>query len=541
MNRKFLSTIAVLCLFSMPLLAQTLNVGTLDNITDSVRRAQLLGIDSSNSSNMIRPVTQSHLRNYSRELYRMDDQIYISALPVVWKQQFNSHHPYGWNDGAMIRAKGYQTSLSAGFYAKIRFLSIQFQPEVVYARNTDFRKIYDEKIDVGRLYYVLDNMIDMPVRFGDGSYKRFDLGQSSVRVTFDPVSFGLSNENLWWGPGKRNSLLMSNNAPGFKHATLNTTRPINTPIGAFEAQAFGGRLDSSGVARPNLPGYTAKPRDWRYISGFAMTYNPKWLPNLYLGFEQTNIAYKGWLGNNLKNYIPLLSSKEVVKTNPDGSIDLSDFSRDQLVAFNFRWVWPDAKAEIYAQYGREDRAFNGRDAALELEHSRAYVLGFQKLVPFRAKDEYIQIGVELTQMESAPTKTVRPSGYWYTHSRVRHGYTNIGQVLGAGIGPGSNLQSIDVSWVKGLKRIGIEAERLVNNNDLMYFSGALDYRRHWVDLGVTTKFAWDYKNFVLNSGITYIHSFSYNYQIENAESWSFIYGHKDKQNLHIQVGLMYRL
>ncbi len=39
-------------------------------------------------------------------------------------------------------------------------------------------------------------------------------------------------------------------------------------------------------------------------------------------------------------------------------------------------------------------------------------------------------------------------------SQVTHGYTNRGEVLGAGIGPGGNLLSANVSWVKGLKQIG---------------------------------------------------------------------------------------
>lgn len=56
-------------------------------------------------------------------------------------------------------------------------------------------------------------------------------------------------------------------------------------------------------------------------------------------------------------------------------------------------------------------------------------------------------------MEKSATKEIRTGGIWYTHSQVLDGYTNRGQVLGAGIGPGSNLQSLDINWVKGLKRL----------------------------------------------------------------------------------------
>jgi hypothetical protein len=540
MRNKYLLALLVLCLFSTPLFAQTLNVGILDNISDSVRRAQLLGVDTSNSSYMIRPVSQSHLHNYSRELYRKNEDIFVSALPVVWQQQYTSHHPYGWNDGAMIPAKGYQTMFSAGIYAKIGFLSIQFQPELVFAANQDFTKIYDENNEIGKRYSEFYNRIDMPERFGEGNYRKFNLGQSSIRLNFDPVSFGISNENLWWGPGMRNSLLMSNNAPGFKHVTLNTTRPVNTPIGAFEAQMIGGRLDASGVEMPDKPGYTAKRQDWRYLSGIALTYNPKWLPKLYLGFERTNIAYRADLGNSIKNFIPLLNASEMPKLDENGGILEAANDRNHLISISARWVMPEAKSEIYFQYGREDRSVVMRDLIGEPEHSRAYIFGFRKLIPLQRMDEHIQIGLELTQLETPGTEVIRKSGYWYTHTIITEGYTHKGQVLGAGVGPGNNLQSIDVSWVKGLKRIGLQIERVTHNNDLMYNLGALDYRRHWVDLGFTGKFSWDYKKFVLNSGISYIHSFNYHNVLENGEAWDWSFAHHDKQNLQLQAGIMYR-
>ncbi|MFX9097187.1 capsule assembly Wzi family protein, partial [Acinetobacter baumannii] len=47
---------------------------------------------------------------------------------------------------------------------------------------------------------------------------------------------------MWWGPGSQNSLLMSNNAPGFLHLTLNTRYPIKTGIGNFEFQFISGKL-----------------------------------------------------------------------------------------------------------------------------------------------------------------------------------------------------------------------------------------------------------------------------------------------------------
>ncbi len=539
--------------FSGSLVAQTLPVGSLDNIEDAYRRQQLLGEDASNASFTIRPLfltdkNEVYLSPDGAGLKTMDlnkllwskGKSALYALPIEWQHQINTHHPYGMNDGAMIPAKGYQTMFSAGLFAKIGFLSIQLKPEYVYAQNSKFSEITEAGNEIAQNYYRFYNGIDMPDRFGDRAYSKLKWGQSSIRLNFGPVSAGLSNENLWWGPGIRSSLLMSNNAPGFKHITINTTEPVSTPVGAFEAQIIGGKLEASGVPLPEGPNYKAKPDDWRYLSGIALSYQPKWVPGLYLGLNRSFMMYHDQLNGKIGNYLPLFSAIEKSNIEADESGE-EKITRDQLIAISARWVMPESKAEIYFQYGREDHAYNLRDFVSESEHTRAYIFGFRKLVELIREDEYIQFGVELTQLESSGTKSVRPAGYWYHHSGVRDGYTNIGQVLGAGIGPGSNLQSLDVSWVKGLKKIGLQMERLSHNNDLMYNLKALDIRRHWTDLGLTGKFSWDYKNFIFNSALAYIHSFNYQYILNNGQTpdfWKF--EHTDVNNVHFKLGVMYR-
>ena len=113
------------------------------------------------------------------------------------------------------------------------------------------------------------------------------IGQSSIKLNFNKLSFGISNENIWWGPSIRNSIMMSNHARGFRHFTFNTIRPIKTKIGNFEWQFVTGRLEKSGFNPPNTD-YTfagtqlfvpkinqiGNQNDWRYFQGLTFTYNP---------------------------------------------------------------------------------------------------------------------------------------------------------------------------------------------------------------------------------------------------------------------------
>jgi len=552
MRSKILLLLFILFASSGVLLAQTIPVGLLDNVEDAYRRQQLLGKDSSNSSYMIRPMFMSDSKNFNlngdstfsvnqfrKLLYKNSKyKTEIYALPLVWQQQENTHHPYGWNDGSMVQANGYQTQFSAGVFVKVGPLSIQLRPEYVYAENKNFQQLEDKNFS---------RSIDLPERYGNGQYSKVSWGQSSIRLNAGPMSLGLSNENLWWGPGTRNSLLMSNNAPGFKHFTLNTTRPIKTYIGAFEMQIIAGRLEQSGI---DPIGVAAKPKDWRYMSGIAVTYQPKWIPNFYLGAQRVYLVNRRDMGRSFGDYFPIFdSTTKAAYVNPDGTNSEETAARDQYIAFNARYVLPESKAEVYFEYGRNDHSYDRRDAIVEPEHSRAYIVGVRKLIPLNRTDEYIQVGVEFTQMEEPPTRSTRDTPPWYIHYQVKDGYTNRGQILGAGIGTGSNLQSFDVNWIKGLKKIGLTFERLVNNNDLLYqFTNSakdptLFTNRHWVDLSVAGNFAWTYKKFILNSQFTYIRSLNYQYRwkpsLGDTSFWDW--DRQDVNNLHLKVGILYRL
>ena len=104
------------------------------------------------------------------------------------------------------------------------------------------------------------------------------LGQSYVKINYKKLSLGVSNENIWWGPSIRNSIMMSNHARGFKHISFNTTSPVTTPIGNFEWQILSGRLEMSGYTPPNTDASYAGRKlyfkkwnqngvydDWRYL------------------------------------------------------------------------------------------------------------------------------------------------------------------------------------------------------------------------------------------------------------------------------------
>ena len=545
--------------------AQSLPVGT-PLLEDYYRRAQLLGqVDSSISftSRPIFPVSSLKLKNVfdpdgslENERKTKFDGIFrffgrsgiIQLLPITWQYEFTTHHPNSLNDGAMIPARGHQTLVSAGIYAKLGPLSVQFRPEAVYAENRSFQGFYKEQPDnVWGGYYETLNHIDLPERFGEKPYKRIFWGQSSVRLNVGPFSLELSNENLWWGPGIRNSLLMSNSAPGFEHLTFNTVKPFKTFIGSFEGQIIGGRLENSGFAPPDTNRtyggnklYVPKRNDWRYINGFVFSYQPKWVKGLFLGLTRSFIVYNNDMGNTIIDYLPIITPIDKKANYGEGE---GTGGGDQRASAFIRWVWLKEHAEIYCEFMREDHAFDARDLFVEPDHTHAYLFGIRKLMPLTSrKDQYIKVDVEVTQLAQTGTNPERPTGSIYLHyAGISQGYTNQGQLLGAGIGPGSNMQTLNISWVKNLKSLGIQIERYVHDYDF-YTTMIKDVRANWVDFSTSAIAEWDYKHFLFSAKLDVIRCYNYQWlcRPDASNPPSFWDAGKDVYNYQGKISMTYR-
>ncbi|WP_303921089.1 capsule assembly Wzi family protein [Draconibacterium sediminis] len=526
------------------------------NLNDYYRRQQLLGnvdpalsfttrplfseaLETDNIFDPENTLENSSLTNFNSTFTFHRGRGKFTLLPVSMLNQYNSHHPEGINDGSMIPARGAQMRADLGFFFKYSLLSISFNPELVYAHN----KLYEGfpsgyTTILNTRFPITKGTIDLPERIGGFHYTRFLFGQSSVRLTYKPISLGLSNENLWWGPGYKNSLLMTNSASGFLHLTLNTVRPVKTPIGSFEGQIIGGRLEESGYTE-------GLPEDWRYLNALVLSYQPRWVPGLFFGFTRSFMTYSEDMGSGFSDYLPIFS---FLSKNAGGSnSDVDSQRQDQRISMFVRWLFPESNAEIYFEYGREDHSWDMRDFLMEPTHSSAYIIGAHKLLGFKGA-RYLQVRGEITQFAASQTNVNRrqtyeqPAGTWYYHSQLQQGYTHKGQLLGAGIEPGSNTQTLEISWNKELKQVGVEFERYVHNNNFWYNS-IKDFRANWVDLSTSVFANWDYKNFLVYGKIKLVSSRNYQWLYEptwvevQADYWT----HPDNTiNLHTQFGISYR-
>ena len=456
-------------------------------LTDNNRITQLVQ-DSLKQSNSFFYRSTSIFQTTNTQI---ENKFKIKYLSFTYEKQINNNLPYGFNDGSFFPAKGLQERFSAGVNIRWNILDINYQPEFVNVQNQMQETVYGDLQDRNywtRYFYQVANNIDNFRQIGNKPINYSSMGQSRIGIATNFIGIGYSNENIWWGPGMRNSLIFTNNAPGFTHYYFQTIKPLKTIIGDFEVNAILGKLDSLHYSDPDISMMNSiwsgaiinKKLNEREIQSISINLRPKLFSNLYLGYAFSTQSY-------------------INDINASG-IPYSSFSKDKpkmsLGAMFFRFLLPKDHVEFYGELG----AMNQIPWPWHIFSDTAitgFNLGARKLFPSKNGKSNFEIGIELTQLSIMDPRNIFVSGSpfgvpkynsWYTSSIIRQGYTNQGQLLGAPIGPGSNSQTINFSWNKGLNKIGVYFERISNDNDFYhyhYISGNLGYSKadaYWVDI-----------------------------------------------------------
>ncbi|WP_157359770.1 capsule assembly Wzi family protein [Algoriphagus mannitolivorans] len=427
--------------------------------------------------------------------------------------RFNPDNLTTYGDRLMVPAAGHQGYLTLGFFARLGQVSLQVSPEVVFAENKPFPGFSQNlSPEVTYARFIYWNNGDNPERFGISTYSKIWWGQSKLSWSGRSLEFYIGTQNISWGPGQFNSLIFSANASGFPHVSFNTVNPLKTFLGSFEGQVIVGRLENSFFDPSqhdalNQTYFLPFESDWRYLNGFTINYQPKWLKGIYVGLNRTFQVNNNLLGNSFKDYFPIFEifQKENFFENGN-SLVYDSKGTDQQVSVFARIVSKKAKAEVYFEFGRRDHSFNWREFILNPEHARAYILGFQKLVSLARPNNYLQFRGEIVHQQESVNRYIRYLGLggnltWHTHGTSR-GFTNFGQGLGVGIGTGSNSQLLEVSKANNESKIGIRFSRLENNQDFFYRAfGQMQNANPWVDFGIGLIYEKQWSRLTLSSKI----------------------------------------
>jgi len=372
------------------------------------------------------------------------------ALPLRLATTWNSTYPSGGNDGLLWAGRGVSSLATGGVAVRAGPLSAALAPEVAWQQNRWFRTTptgLPGDAQFSSPWYGAG--LDQPQRFGAGPFSSAGLGQSFVRLDAGGVALGLSTANRWWGPGFRNALLLTNEAQGFPHAFLGTSRPVDVWLGRLEALAFWGRLDRSR--------YAVGPSGHPWITGLALGFEPRWVPGLTVGAGRVFVESLQSLQDDA--YLTVLEG--VLKSQVRGGDNPRD---NQVASLWFRWAMPEAGFELHGEWGRDDFPISVAGLLREPDRTSGYVAGFQKL--FRlGGPRAVRVQAEVARLyEARPLDAFGGLPVWYTHLEDL-GYSHRGQLLGASVGPGGASQFLAVDLFTASGRLGGWIERTARNEE----------------------------------------------------------------------------
>ncbi len=429
---------------------------------------------------------------------------------------YNSELPYSLNDGPMWAGRGSTATISggAGIQRTIRGLSVRavIAPTVDITRNKPF-VISPTAISgwspFASRFHTPGQSMDLPARFGDRGLSRVDAGRSGIHVASSSLAFGVTADNEVWGPGIRNALIMSANAPGIPRLYFENRKPWRTRLGDFTARLVAGTLTES------LYFDSDSTNDLRSLSGALFTLRTRFDTSLTLGVAR--VVYAGHakaVAGALSSAFDWLTHWEYIArdtdTLPDGRLDQSD---DQLLSVFARWVFPTAGFEVYGEWAHMDLPRNVAEVLTTGHHSAAYTIGFQWAQPRRSRD-VLRLQSEFTYLEQSRVFVDRPLLDFYVGRVTPQGYTQRGQSIGAAIGPGGSSQFVAVDYLAFKWQGGIHLGRIRWENDAMYREHAPNFFRHDVsvlgglrggvrtpltDLGADVTFAYRY-NYLFQYG-----------------------------------------
>jgi hypothetical protein len=385
----------------------------------------------------------------------------------------NSAIPFSINDGPVWAGVGTSVRILTGFRVDAGPLRVIVAPEFLDIDNKyfllrDTARFYSPPIIPERQgggfvfpWYIAPYSIDLPLRLGAKGIHRIDAGQSTAMLTYRGASVGISNENNWWGPGIRNAIILSNNAAGFPHLFVRTSRPWRNRLGSVEARLLVGGLTESKWFD------TTQTNNLRSLSAFGFTFRPAVQKNLVVGGARAVYATNkdGW------DHIPGRLFDAFAATGRPNNRPLADSAltpggRDQIYSFFGRWVFPDDGFETYVEWARYEFPISLRDLFVAPNHTQGYTLGLQWTRPTVWRHSRVRLQGELTTLEQSATFRNRPLGSFYTSRRVIQGYTQRGEPLGAAIGPGASSQWLAADYLEPNWTFGIFGGRIRWNEDI---------------------------------------------------------------------------
>lgn len=376
-----------------------------------------------------------------------------------WFNSYNTATPYGQNDGALWQGRGYNTSLTSGIRAEGFGFELTFKPMIAWSQNREFEinnEIYQNPYSYTFTSNTFIHYIDYVQRYGDSSVFNFSFGDSEIRWNWNTFTIGFGTQSPWLGPAQLNPMLGSNNADPYPKLDIGLRKTkviipgVNWYIGDIEGRVWTGILKES-----EYFGYRPETEK-RMLNAMSASYSPSFIPGFTFGLNR--IFMTRWQMDNLSYIFRLFTLSKSNGTN-------SGNDEDQKFSIFIDWKFDKVGFEIYGEFGRDDFSSNETTNPF---HTAIYTVGARQIIPlpWRLKS---QLSFEWNNFEMSQDFQMQWTYLgFYSHGTLQQGYTNNGQIIGAGSGAFGNSQylSYKVFFNKGYANLFFH--RYCPNNNSIY-------------------------------------------------------------------------
>lgn len=448
-----------------------------------------------------------------KKAFAFTDNIFISVLYPEIHTTLNSGRNWGGNDRGIWQGRGLTLSGQAGIEVSGKHFLLRLNPEFWASQNLDYEIIpTSQSSGYGDYWTIFDNL----QRFGDSSFGSFSFGQSAAKLFFGKFEAGISTESIKIGPGKWNNILLSDNAQGLPHVNWGTSEKIDVfSWGLLGFHMIWGLLEESEYFDD------VEDNNFGWFSGLYTEFSPRIMPYLTLGFNhQYYKPLNDWDAWDLVRGVPFLD-----RSNLPGD------TKDMMASLTFEFLLPEVGFQVYGEWARNDNFKSFEDVYKYPEHTQGYLYGFSKVIMRNPKAFYC-LDFEFINMAQERTYTIRSAGPWYRHGWDGwiQGFTNLGQLVGASVGPGSDSQILRLSRITDSGYSAITFQRWIHDKDYFYLIEAPE------DINLYTEFNVGLETFLMNDSHVIFAKLNYAFLLHN----NYIYK-ANLSNIHISLGYMYKI
>jgi hypothetical protein len=465
------------------------------------------------------------VRNNLGTTKKLTDHISFKLYGPDWYNSFNTAAPYGQNDGALWQGKGYNTSLTTGARLEAYGFEVTIKPMVCFSQNMEFEYMPSAYESEYGYFWKSGGSVDYPQRFGATPFFTFDWGDTEIRYTWKMLTIGFGTQSPWLGPAWLNPILGSNNAATYPKLDLGIRKTslylpwLHWYIGDIEARLWTGMLTESDYFDSD------SSNDHNMINALSVSFAPSILPGLTIGANR--IFLTKWKWENLKYIGRLFTLSE--------NNDVTGSGDDQKVTLSADWLFSKVGFEVYGELGIDDYSW---DKVSNPFHTMIYTIGAKQLIPINLNNLKGEFIFEWNNFEMSQDFQLQweYKGF-YSHGKILQGYTNAGQILGAGSGSLGNSQYLGFRLYYSKGNTLLYVHRYCPDNNYIYNKAVND-------TASGSNSYWDIYKTVIGIGINTCYFVTESLQTTGGVNFSYIRynlyaANTDVYNFHFTLGVKY--